>query len=298
MIFQSLPFPRFGNGPHLPGWDPFPLFLHISGEWEDLATSNTLQWSPTLIADRQKEKERLTRLVHSRNIKTDRLLRENATWQHEKHLALTRPDLQERLSSRKASGTVPSDFSCGLFIPGKVQIRSESRGKRLNSIWFPSAPPHEVLRPLSRKTEDAMSLKRTMAVAVSPPLRPPDLELDETDAVLWCWPMEDKFKAFPVEPQRPQTTPASSRSTGKAPPVQRSGELPKDAASCRFRSFNPAVVFHEKLFSENKPLQNLSIQAAPRIKSDKRCLIRRCKLAHVGTKQQLPDRTSIQTLPG
>lgn len=301
----------------------------MSGEWEDLATSNTLQWSPTLISDKQKEKERLTRLVHARNIKTDRLLRENATWQHEKHLALTRPDLQERTSCRKTSGMI----SCGLFIPGKVQssVATESmstskfrpkRQGRLNSVWFPSAPPHEVLRPVSRSfqaeedaTQIAPNLKRTMAVPISPPLRPPDLA-DETDAVLWCWPMQaqepSRFGICPVEPtlpNRPKTTPTTSRQgqlghlghlghpglegdqkdqkekeqkdpkdqteksrfsrsccAGKASPVQRSGEMPKDAESCRFKSFNPSVVFHEKLFSENQPLQNLSIQAAPRIK--------------------------------
>ena len=286
----------------------------MSGEWEDLATSNTLQWSPTLISDKHKEKERLTRLVHARNIKTDRLLRENATWQHEKHLALTRPDLQERTSCRKTSGTI----SCGLFIPGKVQspIATESmstskfrpkRQGRLNSVWFPSAPPHEVLRPVSRSfqeedaTQFAPNLKRTMAVPISPPLRPPDLA-DETDAVLWCWPMQAQEPSrFGICPEpRPKTTPITSRPgqlghfgplghlghsglegqeqketeksrlrsccAGKASPLQRTGEMPKDAESCRFKSFNPSVVFHEKLFSENKPLQNLSIQAAPRIK--------------------------------
>ena len=203
----------------------------MSGEWEDLATSNTLQWSPTLISDKQKEKERLTRLVHARNIKTDRLLRENATWQHEKHLALTRPDLQERTSCRKTSGMI----SCGLFIPGKVQssVATESmstskfrpkRQGRLNSVWFPSAPPHEVLRPVSRSfqaeedaTQIASNLKRTMAVPISPPLRPPDLA-DETDAVLWCSPMQaqepSRFGICPVEPtlpNRPKTTPTTSR---------------------------------------------------------------------------------------
>ena len=290
----------------------------MSGEWEDLAASNTLQWSPTLISDKQKEKERLTRLVHARNIETDRLLRENATWQHEKHLALTRPDLQERTSCRKTSGTI----SCGLFIPGKVRspIAAESmstskfrpkRPGRLNSVWFPSAPPHEILRPVNRRFQEedasqiAPNLKRTMAVPISPPLRPPDLA-DETDAVLWCWPMtpmtqEPSFGICPVEPtlpKRPKTTPTTSRQgqfgqghsglegqdqkekdpkdqteksrfrscCGKASLVQRSGEMPRDAESCRFKSFNPSVVFHEKLFSENQPLQNLSIQAAPRIK--------------------------------
>ncbi|CAE7262124.1 unnamed protein product, partial [Symbiodinium necroappetens] len=66
-------------------------------EWEDLVITKPSQWSPNMVAEKQKEKERLKRQLHSRNIKTDRLLKENSTWQHERHLLLTRPDLCLRI---------------------------------------------------------------------------------------------------------------------------------------------------------------------------------------------------------
>ena len=101
--------------------------------WEELAQS-AMQWSPTLVADKQRARERLVREVQRRNVETHRLLQQNQAWQHEKHLALTRPELAEK--GKRLSGQ-----TC-VFIPGKAK-------GRLSGVWCPSEPPAEVLRPRS-----------------------------------------------------------------------------------------------------------------------------------------------------
>lgn len=186
---------------------------------------SAMQWSPTLVADKQRARERLVKEVQRRNIEMHRLLQLNQAWQHEKHLALTRPELMDKPGARRVSG----QLTCGLFIPGKVQ------SGRLSAVWCPSAPPAEVLRPTAVE-----KLRRVMAVPQSPALRPPPLDASCQDAVLCCWPLDTPEPPKPL-PARPHTVP--ERATGRCRPK---------CVGCSAKQNEPpsSAFLHERHFSK------------------------------------------------
>jgi len=220
-------------------------------EWEDLVITKPSQWSPNIVAEKQKEKERLKRQLHSRNIKTDRLLKENSTWQHERHLLLTRPDLCEKATCRRTSGEIKG----GIFIPGAVRLGSN----------LPQPPQPEVLKATPKSTTPP-PLQRVMVVAVSPSLRPPYLceDDDNPDAFLCCRPM-------PVRPQVP--SPSARARAGSTECDDGPGPESADVQEhTSMRDLNPFFVLHEQQYSveeaqaEEAPML-LSAKASPKHQS-------------------------------